>query len=203
MKKALILILVPALFAASAVTGAEEPEYQRWKLDFEGGTPSYVLLKDALGNVTVSWYMMYKVTNPTDRDLPLEIAIRGVTDTKKTYRDSLAPLAQKALEKKTGKKLKNALDMSRGKIGPKQTIEAVAFFGEMDPNWDYLHVRVAGLVDPVDRVKGKYYYEKKVLVLSFYRPGDEFDSADDPITFRGKKWVVEGERKEIPQTPKE
>jgi hypothetical protein len=38
------------------------------------------------------------------------------------------------------------------------------------------------------------------MVLSWSRPGDEFGSSGDPITFKAKKWVIEGERREIPQT---
>jgi hypothetical protein len=200
MKKAVLVLLVPVLLLAAA-SAQEESKYQRWTLDFERGKLAYVALEDALGKVSLHWYLTYKVTNNTKKEVPLEIAIHAKTDTKKTYRDSIDPLAQRALEKETKKKLKNALAMGSGKIAAGAAIEAVAFFGNLDPNYDKLEINVAGLVDKVDVVKGKRYYEKKVLILTYLRPGDEFGAAADPITFDGKKWIIEGERKEIPQKP--
>ena len=143
------------------------------------------------------------ITNNTDGEVPLNLAITASTDTDKTYRDSIAPLAQKKLEKKTGKKFKNSVDMSTGKIGPGESIDAVAFFGNIDPSWDWLTVKVAGLVETIDKVDGKLFYEKKVLLTKWYRPGDEFASVDDEIFPKGREWQIEGERKEIEQQPKE
>jgi len=200
MKIAAFLLLVPVLVLAAA-SAQDGGEYKRWKLDIEYDRPDYVALEDALGNVRLVWYVTYKITNNTEDEVPLGIRITAKTDTKKTYRDSVAPLAQKALEKKTRKKRKNALDMIKGKIAPGKSIEAVAFLGSLDPNWDHLHVHFAGLVDPIDKVEGRIYFEKKVLIAHWYRPGDEFAGQDDPIEKKGEKWVIEGERKEIPQTP--
>jgi hypothetical protein len=198
MKKAVLVLLVPALLLAVA-SAQEGGQYNRWKLDFEKGKLGYVALKDALGKVTLHWYLTYKVTNKTKKDVPLQLAIEGKTDTNKTYRDSIDPLAHAKLQKMMKKKFQSSLAMSRGKLPPGESMEAVAFFGDLDPNWDVFDVHVAGLVDTIDIVKGKKFYEKKVLVLTYSRPGDEFGAAADPITFKGKKWIVEGERKEIPQ----
>ena len=79
--------------------------------------------------------------------------------------------------------------------------QAVAFFGSIDPNWDDFFLTISGLVDPVDRVKGKVYFEKMVRILHWNRPGDEFAHQDDPIELKGDKLVREGERQEIPQKP--
>jgi hypothetical protein len=194
-----LLCLVPFV----TFVQAEEADYTRWKLDITYGSPDFVVLEDALGNVRLCWYLTYTVENKTDGEIPLGIGIKAETDTGKKYRDSISPLAEKALKKKTGKDLKNALAMRKGKIGPGEKIEAVALFGALDPNWDDLIVHIAGLYDTVDVVDGKKFFEKKVLVLSWNRPGDEFGSANDPITFKSKKWVIEGERREIPQTARE
>ena len=202
MKKAALALILPAILLIGA-TAQGEAEYDRWELGIEYGTPDYVLLEDAMGNARVCWYLTYTVSNDTGADVPLKIKITADTDTDKHYRDSIAPLAQKALEKKTGKKLKNALAMSRGTIGAGEKVEAVAFFGEIDPNWDLLTVNVAGLYDTIDVVDGKLFFEVKVLVLTWSRPGDEFGCLGDPITFKAKKWIIEGERKEVPQTPRE
>ena len=202
MKMVVIALLCLAPFV-SAVQAEGDAEYKRWNLDITYGSPDFIVMEDALGNVHLCWYLTYTVTNNTDAEVPLEIRIVADTDTGKHYRDSISPLAQKALTKKTGKKYKHALEMSRGKIGAGKKIEAVAFFGELDPNWDLLTVRIAGLYDTVDQVDGKLFFEKKVLVLVWSRPGDEFGSSGDPITFKSKKWVIEGERSEIPQTARD
>ena len=189
MKKAVFVLLVPALLLTVA-SAQEAGKYDRWKLEFEQGKLDYVAMKDALGKVTLHWYLTYKVTNKTKKSVPLQLAIQGKTDTKKTYRDSIDPLAQKRLEKQTRKKYSNSLAMSRGTIAPGATMEAVAFFGDLDPNWDWFKIHVAGLVDTIDVVKGKRYYEKKVLILSYYRPGDEFGAAAYPITFSLSSMIV-------------
>ena len=201
MKKSVFALLIPILVVAS-LGSAEEPEYTRWKLEYEYSTPDYVAMKDALGKQHVCWFITYKVTNKSDKDIPLGIQISAETEDKLKYLDSISPLAQKALEKKTGKKYKNALEMRKGTIGAKQSIEAVAFLGSLDPNFDFLYVTVDGLVDRISKEDGEMWYEQKVLVVTFYRPGDEFDSANDEITWKSDEWKVL-DRKKIEQTPKE
>ena len=199
MKKAVFVFLVPAvlLMAVGAATG--ERQYKRWRLDFERGTLDFVTVKDSLGASKLCWYLTYKVTNNMEQDVPLGIALSAKTDTKKKYLDSLEPEAQALLEKKTGKKYKNSIDMFTGTLAQGKSLDAVAFFGELDPNFDDLHIHVAGLYDTVEQVEGKLFFEKKVLVLHYNRPGDEFESSGDEITFKGKKWIIEGERRSIPQ----
>jgi hypothetical protein len=198
MKTVVIALLCLAPFVA-AVQAEEDAEYTRWKLDISYGSPDFVVLEDALGNVRLCWYLTYTVTNNTEGEVPLGIRITAETDTNMKYRDSIAPLAEKALRKKTGKEYRNAMAMARGTIGAGEKVEAVALFGEVDPNWDLVTVRITGLYDTVDQVDGKLFHEVKVLVLSWSRPGDEFGSAGDEITFKSKTWVIEGQRTEIPQ----
>ena len=201
MKKAVLALLIPVLVMASAATAEDEAEYKRWKLDIEYATPDWVSLTDALGNSYVVWYQTVKLTNNTDSDVPLKVKLVGKTDDKKTYRGTIDPIALKALQKKKKKKFKSATEIFKGKLGSKKSVDAVVFYGKMDADWDKLTVRVSGLLDPIDKVDGKLYYEKKNLVLSYARPGDEFERTKDFVKFKGSKWEIDGERKEIPQTP--
>lgn len=204
MKKVLLLLLVPAFLAAGAVAQDEgDDQYKRWRLDVSVEKPANIVLKSATGARQVHWYVLYTLTNNSEEEIPLEVAVAAVDDDDRTYRDCVAPLAQKAIEKKVGKELKNSLDVCRGKIGPGESIAAVALLGEVDAGWDWLHVRFSGLMDPLDRVDGKIYYEKQILVSSYYRPGDEHKSLSDAIHFKGRKWEILGERKEVPQSPRE
>jgi hypothetical protein len=203
MKKAVLaLLLVPVVLMASA-TAEDEAEYKRWTLDIEYATPDWISMTDALGNPYLVWYQTIKLTNNTDGEVPLKVRLVGKTDSKKTYRGTIDPLAKKALEKETGKKFMSATEIMKGTLGSKKSIDAVVFYGRMDNEWDELNVRVTGLVDPIDKVDGKLYYEKKVLVLSYSRPGDEFERHKDEVKFKGSKWELAGERKEIPQVPAE
>lgn len=199
MKTAVIALILPVILFASA-HAQDEAEYSRWKLDITYGIPDFVVLKDVHGDTHLVWYLLYTVTNNTDDDVPLRIKIKAVTDTKRTYHDSIAPLAQRELKKQTGKDFMNAIKMNRGNLAAGAKAEGVAFFGDLDPNFDTLKVRISGLYDTVDQVDGKLYHENKVLVVTYLRPGDEFGSARDIITKKGEEWVLEGERTEIPQT---
>jgi hypothetical protein len=115
MKTVLIALLCLAPFVAT-VQAEGDAEYKRWNLDITYGTPDFVTLEDALGNVHLCWYLTYTVTNNTDADVPLGIMIRAETDTNKKYRDSIHPLAEKALKKKTGKEYKICITHRDGRV---------------------------------------------------------------------------------------
>ena len=162
---------------------------------------NWIALTDALGDPYVVYYQTIKLTNNTDADVPLKVKLTAKTDQDKVYRGTIDPIAKKALEKKTKKTYKSATEIFKGKLAPKESIDAVVFYGKTDLEWDKLTVSVTGLLDPIDKVDGKLFYEKKVLKLSYDRPGDEFERTKDDITFKGSKWELIGERKEIPQKP--
>lgn len=199
---ALLLLAFVPLFIGASATAGDEADYKRWKLDIEYATPDWIALKDALGDPYIVYYQTVKITNNTDADVPLKVKLVGKTDQDKVYRGTLDPIAKKALEKKKGKKYKSATEIFKGKLESKKSVDAVVFYGKTDAEWDKLVVRVSGLVDPIDKVDGKLYFEKKDLVLTYDRPGDEFKRTEDDITFKGSKWEIVGERKEIPQKEK-
>ena len=200
MKKYALVLMIPVLLMATASAG-DEAEYTRWKLDIEYATPDWIALTDALGDPYVVYYQTIKLTNNSDGEVPLKVKLVGKTDQDKTYHGTIDLIAKKALEKKKKKKFKSATEIFKGKLGAKESMDAVVFYGKTDAEWDKLTVRITGLVDPIDKVDGKYFYEKKVLVLTYDRPGDEFERTEDDITFKGSKWELVGERKEIPQKP--
>jgi hypothetical protein len=199
MKKALLVLALPVLFSLVAQAADEAAIYKRWKLDFTRGDMAWVAVKDALGQQHVSWYLTFTLKNSMDRDVPLNIRVKAGTDTGQDYRGSIAPYFQKALEAKTGKKYKTALDLSKGTLAAGESVDGVVFFGEIDPNMDLLTVKVYGLYDDVEQIEGKLFVEVKVLVMMWFRPGDEFGSLNDEMEFKKNEWVTEGERKEIPQ----
>ncbi len=198
MKKVLVALVLPAIFAVAA-RAEGEAQYKRWKLDFTRGELAPISVQDALGKWHVSYYLTFTLKNGNDRDVPLGLKFKAATDTNQTYLGSIAPAFQAELEKKTGKKYAGALALANGTLAAGESLDGVVFFGEIDANMDFLTVSVYGLYDTIEQIKGRLYHEVKVLLLNYYRPGDEFGAVTDAIHFKGEKWIIEGERKEIEQ----
>jgi len=97
MRLALALV---ALFALPAVATAEV----RWQLDCKPGAIRTVTLKGAEGAGTYA-YMTFTVTNAVGREVPLSLGVWADTDVaKRTYRGTIDPVVQAAVERRTGKK---------------------------------------------------------------------------------------------------
>ncbi len=145
-------------------------EGMRWTLTFEHGPLRFVHCKGVTGAPACYEYMRLKVTNPTDLPRPWNPFAEAITDTNKTYvavGKSSALLSIRAAEKDD---TIQALEGSGGKIEPGETKNLVAVFGELDPNWDKLEVRVHGLVNPITTYKFEIYGEgNEVIVDAAYR----------------------------------
>lgn len=204
MKKTALLGVSLFAFLILATPGAA---YDRYQMDFEVGQPKVVIVTDALGKGTPFMYVTFKVTNNTGKERVLSLSILARSDTKKRIegedrkvevRAGFDARAMKAILKKERKKKLLSMAGVQGTIKPGETKEAVAIFPQPDPEMDRMELRVYGLVDPIDVVDGKRFHEVKVLSLHYVRPGDEFGHTGDAIKFSKKKWVIEGERKELP-----
>ena len=81
------------------------------------------------------------------------------------------------------RRTKSTAKIRAAELAAGASVDGLANFGRIDPNADDLEVRVYGLFDPVwrDR-KGNVYSERRVLVLTYGRQGDEYNRQDDPIT---------------------
>lgn len=191
MKKgiALTLLLVACSFAGSA-TAAE-----RWKLEFEPVKLDRISIQTGM-HWQSYWYLVYKVTNKTDETLPLRLSIKATSDVaKKTYRESYYKRVVEAINKKSGKEYLSIKEM-RTTIDAGETKEAVAVFGSVVESTDVLKIEIKGLWDRLSREGPKTFIEDRVLELTYHRPGDEYYPQDDPITLKGKKWIV-AYRKEV------
>jgi hypothetical protein len=198
----LSLLVLGTLLIATPGSG-----YDRWQMGWTNGQPSIVIVQTALHEGVPFMYFTFEVKNDTGKARNLRVSIIARSDTQKRIEGKLVkvearadfdPHAMKLIQVR--EKNEDLLSMAevQGEIGDGETKQAVAIFRNPDPEMDRVEFRIEGLVDPIDVVGGKRYYEKKVLVLHYKRPGDEFGAAEDPIVFVKQEWVVEGERRELP-----
>ncbi len=162
-------LLVVCFMAISTFASAED----RWHLEFKQVKMDRVLVKIGETN-TPYWYLVYKVTNPTDESIFLNLQLKAYSDVgTKNYIEWFSPLAVKTIVAKEQRGLKNVQEM-RTEIGPGETFEGVALFKNVHEGTDNLRIEVCGLWDRVTFDKGQIVVEDKVLKLYFFRPGDEF-----------------------------
>ena len=196
MLRSLLAMSVAVLgLLAADVTGDSRAEAAgRWRLDFAGGTLSHAVLTATDGSSS-HYYLTYTVTNGMEEAREARIRIELRTDTDKTYRDrydaAVVAKAEKNLKKEG---LSSTFGLRKEALESGSAKEAIAVFGELDPDADELEVRVYGLWDPIYRdLKGRTWSERRVLVLKYERPGDEYRRTEDTIRFVSSKQEVEGE----------
>ena len=200
-------VLFGVLFLGALLLTVPGSGYDRWQMDFSHGKPGIVIVQNALNEGVPFMYFTFTLENDTGKDRNLLISIVARSDTEKRIEGEMVqvetraghdPLAMDLVKKKEkNKKLLSMIEV-QGKIAAGEKKTAVALFRNPDPEMDAVEFRIEGLVDPIDVVGGKRYFENKVLVLHYKRPGDEFGAAEDPIKFVKKEWVVDGERRELP-----
>jgi len=187
MRRGLLLcgLLVVCFMAISSFAFAED----RWHLDFKQVKMDRVLVKIGETN-TPYWYLIYKVTNPTDESISLNLQIKAYSDVgKKAYIEWYSPLAVKTIVAKEQRPLKNIQEM-RNEIGPGETLEAVALFKSVHEGTDNLRIEVFGLWDRVTYNTGQIVVEDRILNIYFFRPGDEYFPQFDRFFFKKQEWVV-------------
>jgi hypothetical protein len=192
-------LLIAVGFAAAPAPDADAAG-GRSRFDFVPGDFSVAIVGS--GRDAASYYLPYSLSNPMDEARTPRLHIELTTETGGTHGDHSDPrvlsAAEKAL-KTTG--LKSTAGLRAEPLAAGASVQAIANFGNIDPNADEMTVRVFGLWDPVLRTKqGKVYKESRVLVLKYARKGDEYDRPLDPIHFVSKKEEVQGEVVELYST---
>lgn len=186
MRKGIALLL--SVFCVCLIAQNANGEV-RWKLDYKPIKMDRISIKTGM-KWKASWYLIYQVTNKGDATVPLRLNIKAVSDVAgKTYLQGYYQRVEQAIERKEGRNFLNIRDM-RGEIGPGETKEAVAIFGSIVESTDKLAVQVMGLWDRISHEGQKVFIEDRMLVLNYYRPGDEYFPQYDKIAFRGADWKV-------------
>ena len=207
MNRKLLLWSVPAVLLAAAAAdlgaAAADAGGGRARLDFSPGEMTVAIT--GRGRDAANYYLPYTLKNPMDEARTPRLHIEVRTETGKTFGDhpdaKVVAAAAKALKIPD---LKATADLRTQELAAGAAVQAVANFGNIDPNADDITVRVYGLWDPIIRTRqGKVFKETRVLVLQFARHGDEYDRPMDPIQMTSKKAEVEGEVVELYSTTAE
>ena len=166
----------------------------RWNLKFESGKMERISIKTGL-KWDAYWYFTYKVTNNTDATVPLRLSIKALSDaTDKVIYEGYYKRVEDAVEKKADKNYLNIKDLRTATIDPGESKEIIAILGKVNEATDVLKVHITGLWDRISPEGKKTFVEDRILVLSFYRPGDEYYPQYDRIILKKKEWVVENRK---------
>jgi hypothetical protein len=189
-------LLALLVLSATGLARAQEAAAIRlpWRLDFKAERFGILHVNEGNSLGSLRWYLLFSVKNSTSEELPLRLAFRIDTDRKKSFVEGYFPKAEASLEAALGKDLVSLVERPRT-IAPGQTIEGVAVFGDVDRLAARYDVVVSGLRDVVSFEAGKHYRDKRVLVLSYSQPSDEFEKSRVPIRPLREEWRTEGEKK--------
>jgi hypothetical protein len=200
MKRLLAVFAVVVAVAAAAITSSDSASAEaRWRLDFEPGEFSYVVVGPNNGTGRVQYFLPYTVKNDSEGERAPGLRLEVRTETKKTFGDHFGARAYKAIAKDLKKKkVSSTFQLRSKKLAKGDSAEGSAHFGRMDDNADELEVRVYGLWNPVyNDKKGKRWRENRVLVLKYRRYGDEYRRYEDKISLVSRSTEVEGTRSQL------
>lgn len=184
-------VAVAGLIAGAALSAPSADAAGLRLMNFEAGS-----FANVISNGSARYYMAYTVENGRDEAARPKLRIELRTETDKTYGDhhngAVAKAAAKAESKDGG--FKSTSQVRAADLAAGASADGLAQFGAIDPNADYLEVRVYGLFDPVTRDrKGNLFSENRVLVLNFRRYGDEYNRHEDAIKLVSTSEELEGE----------
>jgi len=142
------------------------------------------------------YYVTYSLENARDEATTPKLRIELRTETDKTYGDHFDARTTEAVTEAAGDDADylSAAKIRASELAADASVDGLAHFGRIDPNADDLEVRIYGLFDPVWRdAKGNVFSERRVLVLTYQRRGDEYSRPDDAISLVSTSQEVEGE----------
>jgi hypothetical protein len=186
----LATVAVAGLITAAAVSAPSADAAGLRLMNFEAGS-----FANVIANNSAQYYLTYTLKNTGDKAARPKLRIELRTETDETYGDHYNAAAAAAAAKAVGSDdLKSTAQLRGADLGADSSASGLAQFGRIDPNADFLEVRVYGLFDPVTRDrKGNVFSENRVLVLNFRRYGDEYNRHEDAITLVSSSEELEGE----------
>jgi hypothetical protein len=143
--------------AAAPAAPAAPSAGARWTLKMEHGPLKWVHVEERAGVPTSYYYMVLKVTNPTDLPRPWNPRVEAVTDTHKTVGAVGNELGLAAVRQAEHDDALACIETTSGKIQPGETKTVAAIFGPLDPNADRIEVRIYGLIKATTSYKVEVY----------------------------------------------
>jgi outer membrane lipoprotein-sorting protein len=162
------LALAPGVSRAGEVT-------PQWALQFQNETPQPLVLPGPEGGLTYYWYMIYKVTNPTDQPLPTDIEVvlkLRIKEEVQVYNNVHDLVAERHIEKKIAERpLHDAQEMAQKPLEPGKTRHGVAIFrvGGRAPQFDTMTITLRGLAarTRLGREGNVQKFRERLLVLHY------------------------------------
>ncbi len=172
---------------APTVESTKWSKMSRLKLEHE--TPRRIIVatdwKGVIGRPY--WCMIYRVTNFGKKTADLNLGVSLETN-KGVYHELYSPEALAMIRKKERRTFLN-LDEIPEKLEPGETVEAVAIFGGVSDASTVYNFTVSGL-DSAYRIDGEDFgMFHKLLVISYERPGDEFQIDFDRFEYKDTFWI--------------
>ena len=153
------------------------------------------------------WYLLYTVTNNTDRSIDFYPQFVLFTDTFKLYpagRGVRRPVFE-AVQSLYGNSipLLEPQDSITGPIllGRDNARDSVAIFQDFDPNANSINIFIAGLSNETISIDYPTQTEiesneknqvllRKTLMLQYQVPGDRYSPLDRVMLYRSRKWIM-------------
>jgi len=165
------------------------------KLKFEHERPRRIIAgtdwKGIIGRPY--WCMIYRVTNLGKEAARLNLGI-NLRTSKSVYHECYSPEALSVIREKEKRTFLNLHEIPE-KLEPGETVEAVAIFASVPDVSTTYNFTVSGL-DSVYRIDGEDFgMFHRLLVISYERPGDEFQVDFDQFNFKDTFWIEENFKK--------
>jgi hypothetical protein len=190
-----------ALLLALLVLPQDAQGQAPWRLDFQHEGLQRVNLRGPHGLDVAHYYMVFEVSNPGEKEVPLAIYFSLETD--RSARNQMG--GQMVRDLGTAKVIEavRAADGSRDEereilgrselprtLAPGDKVTGVAVFGPLDKNADGFTVDVLGLRDVIVTRKGSDSFEKTARRIQFARPGDSAGADRAPVKLVKESWVL-------------
>ena len=184
-----VLLLGTALAAASYAYDIRISRLDSWELTFSCKPPRVMEILDG-ADLTEYTYVIYEIKNDTSQEIDFFPTFNIETDNGKVCDSAIFPNVETAIKKRFGKDILSFREIV-GLIKPGETKRGMAIFKGVDPASDHLNLYVVGISGnfKVDEVEGKIVTLYRAYKLTYFRPGDAWHVALDPVTLQDSDWV--------------
>ena len=182
-----------------------------WQLDFEFEDPQRITLTlPGDSHPSTYWYMVYKVTNNTGREVEFYPSFRLVTDTLKVVvgGEDISPTVYDAIQARHSREYR--FFRSPNKVlgtllqGEENARVSAVAFRMFDKEASSFAVYVAGLSGDVERLinpaldpagdrsgaNRQFFLLRRTLMVKYDLPGDPITRAQATPVRRGREWVM-------------
>lgn len=205
-------LAVSAGFAAS--TWAASPlrgSASDWQLDFEFHDPQRITFRaPGSGKATTYWYVLYRVTNNSGRDVQFYPSFRLVTDTLKVVEGGadVHPRVFDLVVARHGREYPFLTTPAKaiGLLlqGEDNARSSVIVFREFDPKADSFSLFISGLSGKVERIGNpafdvnreeapdnpRFFLLRRTLAVTYNIPGDPGTRRSSTPVRRNREWLM-------------